>query len=113
MIKLKEKYNIQVSEKTLRRRFKDWNFPAKHLNYKDYINKDIPGSYLVIKDVLDEFSPSGDRYCLCQCNSCGKIKKILGKHVLSKSIISCGCLSQSKGEIRIKELLTTASIPFE
>lgn len=48
--------------------------------------------------------------CLCEC---GKYKIVRTYSLLSGDTQSCGCLGNSKGEIKIKELLEQAKIPFE
>lgn len=51
-------------------------------------------------------------YWNCTCD-CGNKKIILGQHLKQGNIISCGCFKQSKGEYKIKNLLTENHISFE
>lgn len=67
------------------------------------------GKLVVIED-------SGERYnrnviWLCKCD-CGSLIKVRNNHLIDGHVISCGCLSKSKGQIKIEELLTKAKIPF-
>ena len=47
----------------------------------------------------------------CKCE-CGTIKDIYGNHLIANDTISCGCISFSKGEEKIKTLLNQANIPY-
>lgn len=47
----------------------------------------------------------------CQCD-CGNIKDIRGISLRNGVTASCGCLSMSHGEYKIKEILTNEQIPF-
>lgn len=47
----------------------------------------------------------------CRC-ACGKEKIIRGASLISEATQSCGCLSMSHGEFKIKEILTDNNIKF-
>lgn len=51
------------------------------------------------------------RYWICSCQ-CGGITEVLGKHLKSGAIISCGCYHQSKGEEKIARLLQEHNLTF-
>ena len=53
-------------------------------------------------------------YIKCKC-SCGNIVEVAKKHLVQKEgrTISCGCASQSSGEIKIIQLLEKANIDFQ
>lgn len=57
-------------------------------------------------------------YVKCQC-ACGNIVEVSKKHLIGPQTgrngrtISCGCASQSSGEIKITQLLTEANIDFQ
>lgn len=57
-------------------------------------------------------------YVKCQC-ACGNIVEVSKKHLIGPQTgrngrtISCGCASQSSGEIKIAQLLTEANIDFQ
>ena len=53
-------------------------------------------------------------YWICYCHNCNKIvdKPIRGNDLIQKKRISCGCLKESYGEIKIKEILNTRNINF-
>lgn len=48
-------------------------------------------------------------YCKCEC---GNIVEISGKNLKSGNTQSCGCLKFSHGELKIKQLLDNANIPY-
>ena len=53
---------------------------------------------------------NGESRWKCQCD-CGNIIEATGWHLTSGKISSCGCL-RSKGEAKIKKILTENNIPF-
>ena len=60
------------------------------------------------------FDRSHGSYIKCKC-SCGNIVEVAKKHLVEKKgrTISCGCASQSSGEIKIIQLLEKANIEFQ
>lgn len=48
-------------------------------------------------------------YCKCEC---GNIIEVSGKNLKSGNTQSCGCLKISHGELKIKQLLDNANIPY-
>ena len=59
-------------------------------------------------------SKSGHSYVKCKCD-CGNIVNVRVEHLKGQShskTISCGCTSQSSGEIKITRLLEQANIDF-
>ena len=69
-----------------------WNF--KNLTGLKY------GRLTVIE--ISSKDKNGHYYWLCECD-CGKIKKILGTHLLRGNIKSCGCYNSELASIRQKE----------
>lgn len=60
-------------------------------------------------------SKSGHSYVKCKCD-CGNIVNIRVSHLKGQShskTISCGCASQSSGEIKITQILEKANIDFQ
>lgn len=58
-------------------------------------------------------SPNGQVYWKCQCD-CGKIIEAQGGRLRNGNITHCGCQTViSKGELKIRELLTQHNIDFE
>lgn len=60
-------------------------------------------------------SKSGHSYVKCKCD-CGNIVNVRVEHLKGQShskTISCGCTSQSSGEIKITRLLEQANIDFQ
>lgn len=58
---------------------------------------------------------SGHSYVKCKCD-CGNVINVRVEHLKGQShsrTISCGCISQSSGEIRITKLLEEANINFQ
>lgn len=49
---------------------------------------------------------------LCQCD-CGNICEVIGWHLTTERVQSCGCLSASKGEAKIAQILIDNNIAFE
>lgn len=76
---------------------------------KDLTGKTF-GKLTVIK-LLEERTANGGTKWLCQCE-CGNIKEATSKALQSGDTMSCGCIV-SKGEYKIKKLLTENNIPFE
>lgn len=76
---------------------------------KDLTGKTF-GKLTVIK-LLEERAANGGTKWLCQCE-CGNIKEATSKALQSGDTMSCGCIV-SKGEYKIKKLLTENNIPFE
>jgi len=50
----------------------------------------------------------GNIYYICKC-SCGAVKEVRGKHLLSNMSTSCGCSTEYKGEVRIKKYFENKS----
>lgn len=48
----------------------------------------------------------------CQCD-CGNICYVARPHLINGYVSSCGCLSISKGELKIKQILSNLNISFE
>lgn len=60
-------------------------------------------------------SKSGHSYVKCKCD-CGNIVNVRVEHLKGQShsrTISCGCASQSSGEIKLTEILKKANIEFQ
>lgn len=60
-------------------------------------------------------SKGGHSYVKCKCD-CGNIVDVRVEHLKGqshKSTISCGCASQSSGEIKLTQLLEQANIDFQ
>ena len=70
------------------------------------------GLLTVIKDSGKRTEDKGEILWLCQCE-CGNTKLVKGSHLRSNHIISCGCLSMSKGELKIKQLLDNLHIIYQ
>lgn len=70
-------------------------------------------NFIVIEENYDKGRGAGQaRYWNCKCK-CGKIIPLSTHQILSKSVLSCGCSKQSKGEAKISQLLSENGIPFE
>lgn len=50
-------------------------------------------------------------YWICQCD-CGNIVSVQGSNLRNGSIQSCGCIKFSKGENKIKDILSSLKINF-
>lgn len=63
--------------------------------------------------VIQETEKQGhNTYWICQCQ-CGNKIKVRTDHLQREEILSCGCLTMSKGELKIYNLLKENNIPFE
>ena len=51
-------------------------------------------------------------YWICKC-SCGNEVSVRSDHLLKEEILSCGCLSISKGEKKIEEILKKLNLNFK
>ena len=71
--------------------------------------------FLTVKSLNEDITKmkkDGRVYWNCQCD-CGN-EKIISSHSLKQNnIISCGCLTMSKGEIKIEQILKENSISFK
>lgn len=67
-------------------------------NFKDLSGEKF-GRLLVLE--VSYKDNNGHYYWKCQCD-CGKIKNILGTHLLRKNIISCGCYASEESSKRAK-----------
>ena len=68
--------------------------------------------YLQPLYIIDQRTSDGHVIWHCKCLNCNKEKNI-SSHSLQTGIISCGCLTSSKGEEKIKQILINNNIPFE
>lgn len=76
--------------------------------------KDLTGQKfgkLTVLQLSENRTSGGATKWICQCE-CGGIKEVSSKALQSGQTMSCGCL-RSKGELKIRQLLTEANIPFE
>ncbi len=53
-----------------------------------------------------------DSYWLCQC-ACGKQTVVRGSHLRSSDVVSCGCLTLSKGELFVDDILCRNHIEYK
>lgn len=86
---------------------------AHELNFEDLTGMRV-GILTVIKRTKEDYiSPSGNKspQWLCKCD-CGNEKIVLGGNLRAGSIRSCGCTSESVGEIYIRELLDELQIEY-
>lgn len=86
---------------------------AHELNFEDLTGMRV-GILTVIKRTKEDYiSPSGNKspQWLCKCD-CGNEKIVLGGNLRVGSIRSCGCTSESVGEIYIRELLDELQIEY-
>lgn len=67
-------------------------------------------NHLLVLDRDWSNNENGPRW-ICQCD-CGKQKSILGKHLKSQKIQSCGCINYSIGEQNIANILRNNNIEF-
>ena len=82
-----------------------------HNNFKDITGQQF-GKWTVLYKT-DKRGPSGAIYWHCRC-SCGVERDVLSCSLLQGLSTSCGAHgNNSKGNEKIKELLTAANIPFE
>lgn len=73
---------------------------------------DIKGNKYGKLTVIERAQNLGDHAAwLCQCD-CGNTKIVRTYSLLNGDTQSCGCIGISKGENKIKEILTQANIPF-
>lgn len=77
---------------------------------KDLTNQKF-GKLTAIKPT-DKRGPKGEVVWLCKCD-CGKNTEVISSALISKKILSCGCLNQSHGELLIQEILKDNNINFE
>lgn len=68
------------------------------------------GHLLVIERDYEN-SPPKKPYWICQCD-CGNKTSVFGSYLRTGDTTSCGCNNSSKGEFKIKEILTENNIPF-
>lgn len=66
---------------------------------------------LIALSPTDKRTKSGEIYWLCQCD-CGNTSIVSSSNLISKNTQSCGCTSQSHGEIKIEELLIKNNIHY-
>ena len=64
--------------------------------------------------MLYELPTRIDHHCVwkCKCLQCGNEIEIMGKHLLSGSTKSCGCI-KSSGELLVAQTLQQLNIKFE
>lgn len=78
-------------------------------NYKDLTNQIF--GYLQALEPLHE---NGFRKWHCKCLLCGQgYKNVLTNDLISGKIIHCGCAYQSKGVLKIRQVLEHANIPYK
>lgn len=85
---------------------------AQQLGYKRF--KDLTGKrfgLLVCLKSTDKKTEGGNYIWLCKCD-CGNFKEVSNSDLVSGQVSSCGCL-HSKGEAKIKSILTQNNIKFE
>ena len=74
---------------------------------------DITGNkynYLTVISRAENIGKEPAWNCLCDC---GNMKIVTGSNLKAESVISCGCVNRSKGELRIAEYLKNHNIQFE
>lgn len=84
------------------------------------IEKDLvswrKGDRFGLLEIIDRAEPKGKHtYVKCKCD-CGNIVNIRLEHLRGQGhnhTISCGCASQSSGEIKLTQLLKQANIDFQ
>lgn len=77
------------------------------------LKKDMSGLKIGKLTVLKEYKSTGKTlYWKCQCECGNKIFVQVG-HLKRKETLSCGCLKQSKGELKIEQILKKNHIKFE
>lgn len=82
---------------------------ASEMHLKDLQGKSIGNLEVLRRDM----SKTGKRvYWICKCN-CGKEVSVRSDHLLKEEILSCGCLSFSKGEKKIEEILKKLNFNFK
>lgn len=76
--------------------------------------EDLSGQQFNFLTVLkiDHIDDRYRTYYQCKCK-CGNITVVRSDHLKANKTISCGCYHKSKGEEKIKKLLTQYKIPFE
>jgi len=77
----------------------------------DLLNQQI-GYWKVLKDLGTNFPDKNHRW-LCKCCNCGQEKEVLQRSLVTRTSLSCGCTSISKGEYILKEILEDLNIFFE
>lgn len=80
-------------------------------NKKNLIGQKF-GNLLVVKE-SNRRAANGSIYWICQCD-CGNIKEVSSSNLTFNKTTHCGCKNIiSKGEEKIKLLLTQMNLPFE
>lgn len=80
-------------------------------NKRDLIGQRF-GKLIVIQE-SPRRAANGGLYWICQCD-CGNVTEIASSRLVGGYITHCGCETiVSRGEQKIKEILTQAEIPFE
>lgn len=82
---------------------------------KEASQKDITNSrfgLLVALEPTDSRNAAGAIIWRCKCD-CGKEVMVSSTALRSLHTLSCGCMAESKGELKIKEILSASQIPFE
>lgn len=70
--------------------------------------------YLHVDSATNKRASNGDIIYLCTCTNCGKTNIEVSRSVLTSfHKKSCGCISRSKGELLIEEILTEQGFQFE
>lgn len=85
------------------------NKTASEIHLKDLQGKIVGNLEVLRRDV----SKTEKRvYWICKC-SCGNEVSVRSDHLLKEEILSCGCLSISKGEKKIEEILKKLNLNFK
>ena len=82
-------------------------------DYVDSLKSDVIGKTFGYLKVIGESNnrKRNRRNVICECK-CGNIGEYVLEDIRSKHIISCGCISQSRGELFIENLLKDLNISF-
>lgn len=77
--------------------------------FKDLTNQEF-GLLKVLK--LDNDNRKRENHWICECE-CGSVSSVRASHLVSGNTQSCGCMKESHGEFKIKQLLIDNNIVFE
>lgn len=83
---------------------------GKNINIKNIIGNKY--NMLTVIGQTNHRNYKGDVMWLCQCD-CGNFCKVATPNLKQGYKLSCGCISDSKGSLKIQELLKSHNIVFE
>lgn len=69
--------------------------------------------FLIALEPLEETNADHGTIWKCQCQLCGNIVNVPYSYLVSGDTKSCGCLTRSYGEEKIRQILLNNNIPFE